>query len=105
MTTTYYIAIAAVTLLILGVAALNWNRLATWWASVDPETRLKMAQRAVEELVLIAERRYPDADQGMYKFAYVKVQITERFPLLPDYVIDLLIDGAVKALNRAKVKP
>lgn len=102
MTATYYIAIAAVTLLILGVVALNWTWLRTWWASIDPETRLQLAQRVAEELVLIAERRYPEAGQGGRKFAYVKSQIQERFPGLPDRVIDLLIDGAVNTLNKIK---
>lgn len=104
MTTTYYVAIAAVALLILGVVALNWGWVKSWWASVDPETRLQMAQRAVEELVLIAERRYPESGQGMRKYAYVKSQIEERFPAIPGRVIDLLIDGAVSALNKIKSK-
>lgn len=104
MTTTYYIAIAAVTLLILGVLVLNWSWVKSWWASIDPETRLQLAQRAVEELVLMAERRYPEAGQGSRKHAYVKSQILERFPGLPDGIIDLLIDGAVSTLNKIKSK-
>ena len=100
---TTYIAIGAVALLIIGLIVLNWPWVKSWWAGIDTQGRLDLVQRAVEELVLVAERTYPD-DEGMSKHAYVKSRILARFPGLNEAIIDLLIDGAVRAMNRIKTK-
>ena len=104
---TTYIAIGAVALLIIGLIVLNWEwvktRFPSWWASIDKEASLQAAQRAIEELVLVAELTHP-ASEGMSKHAYVKSRIQTRFPGLNEAIIDLLIDGAVRAMNRIKTK-